>query len=110
MKNNNEYILCAAIWYLDIPLKKVFDGNVLPINCDKGLVFCGFRHPHCMYTMCSVTGLRSVTFAEDGVGEHIQGFLTSHNRFVDRVEGAALHITNGGKLHYNDQLYSEDLY
>lgn len=81
-----EKILCAAIWYKDIPLKKTFEGNVLPINCDRGIVFCGFRHPHCMYSMCSVTGLRSVTNAADGVGEHVQGFLTNLNRFVDRKE------------------------
>lgn len=106
-----ETILCAAIWYKDLPLKKQFEKSlVLPINCDRGIVFCGYRHPHCMYSMCSITGLRSVTNAIDGVGEYVQGFLTSLNRFVNRKEGAEIHIKNGGKLHYNDELYSEDLY
>lgn len=42
-----EYILCAAIWYKDIPIKKHI-SNVNPTNIDRGLVFCGHRHPHCM--------------------------------------------------------------
>ena len=72
-KTVKEYILCAAIWYKDIPLQKVIDG-VLPKNCDRGLVVLGHRHGQCMWTMSSLTGLRSVTNAEDGVGEYEQGF------------------------------------
>jgi len=106
-----ERILCAAIWYKDIPLKKLNIPNQNPINVDKGAVFCGYRHPHCMYTMVAVTGLRSVKFAVDGVGEQVQGFLTSYNRFVNREEAAKIHIENGGKLNYSSkELYSEDLY
>lgn len=103
----NEYILCAAIWYKDIPIKKEIPDNVRPINCDKGLVFCGYRHCHCMYTMASVTGLRSV---ETEVGEYIQGFLTSKNRFVDREEGAKIHMSNGHMVDFENRLFSEDLY
>jgi len=104
----NEIILCAAIWYKDIKLRRTFKHNVLPVNCDRGIVFCGFRHPHCMYSMISVIGKRSV---EPEVGEYEQGFLTSKNRFVDRKEGAQIHIANGGKLGYSTvELYSEDLY
>ena len=104
---NSEYILCAAIWYPEIPIKKDIPDNVRPINCDRGLVFCGFRHCHCMYTMVSVTGLRSV---ETEVGEIIQGFLTSKNRFVDRQEGAEIHTGNGHKIDFENRLFSEDLY
>lgn len=103
----NEYILCAAIWYKEIPIKKEIPHNVLPVNCDRGLVFCGYRHSHCMYTMVSVTGLRSV---EPEVGEYVQGFLTSKNRFVDREEGANIHISNGHKIDFENRLFSEDLY
>ena len=102
----SEYILCAAIWYKEIPIKKEIPHNVLPVNCDRGLVFCGYRHCHCMYTMVSVTGLRSV---EPEVGEYVQGFLTSKNRFVDRVEGGIIHRSNGHPTDFED-LYSEDLY
>ena len=45
------------------------------------------------------------------LGEHVQGFLTNKNRFVDREEGAKIWIANGGELNYSKtQLYSEDLY
>jgi len=102
-----EYILCAAIWYEDLPLKKEFDSNVRPVNCDKGLVFCGFRHPHCMYSMSSVTGLRSV---ESEVGKYTQGFLTSKNRFVDRKEAALIAFDRGQVKGVFDKLLSEYLY
>ena len=106
---NLERILCSAIWYKDIPLIKTFDCNVLPVNCDRGLVFCGFRHPHCMYSMCSVTGIRSVT---SEIGEYVQGFLTSKNRFVDRIEGLEIARSAGQIIHNNylTQLHSEDLW
>ena len=106
-ENKEEYILCSAIWYKDLPLKKDIEHNVLPINCDRGLVFCGYRHTHCMYTMVSITGLRSV---ETEVGEYVQGFLTSKNRFVDREEGARIHRANGHKIDFENRLFSEDLY
>jgi len=104
-----EYILCAAVWYMEIPIKKElsFEAAVRPVNCDRGLVFCGYRHAHCMYTMVSVTGLRSV---ESEVGNYVQGFLTSKNRFVDREEGAKIHIANGHKIDFEHRLFSEDLY
>ena len=74
LKGEGEYILCAAIWYKDIPVKRLIDCNTLPDNCDKGLVFCGARHCHCMHTMTSITGLNS-TVPE--VGKYVQGFLTN---------------------------------
>ena len=104
-----EYILCAAIWYKDIPLQKVIDG-VLPKNCDRGLVVLGHRHGQCMWTMSSLTGLRSVTNAEDGVGEYEQGFLTNTNRFVDREEGGQIAFDAGQTKDLRTTLYSEDLY
>ena len=104
-----EYILCAAIWYKDIPLQKVIDG-VLPKNCDRGLVVLGHRHGQCMWTMSSLTGLRSVTNAEDGVGEYEQGFLTNTNRFVDREEGGQIAFDAGQTKDLRTTLFSEDLY
>jgi hypothetical protein len=104
-----EYILCAAIWYKDIPLRKVIEG-VLPKNCDRGLVVLGHRHGQCMWTMSSLTGLRSVTNAEDGVGEYEQGFLTNKNRFVDREEGGKIAFDAGQTEDLRTTLFSEDLY
>ncbi len=80
--NVSERILCAAIWYKDLELKKDIPIKFyLPINIEKGVVFCGHRHVQCLYTKHVITGLRD---AESG--EHEQGFLTSLNRFVDRRE------------------------
>ena len=106
-----EKILCAAIWYKDLPLVKIFESNVLPVNCDRGIVFCGHRHPHCMYSMCSITGKRSVT---PEVGEYIQGFLTDKNRFVDRKEARKIAFDAGQlagrEVSGRHELFSEDLY
>lgn len=110
MINKPEYILCSAIWYKDLPLKQVFDSNVNPVNVDKGIVFCGFRHCHAMYSMCSITGLRSVPTE---VGDFEQGFLTSKNRFVNRVVAAQIAIDCGqvNKEDVRNQiLFSEDLW
>jgi hypothetical protein len=112
MDRKKEYILCAAIWYKDIPLKKDIP-QVLPKNCDRGLVVLGHRHGQCMWTMSSLTGLRSVTNAEDGVGDHEQGFLTNTNRFVDREEGFDIAESSNQlneRPRWGRTLYSEDLY
>ena len=101
MKNNKEYILCAAIW-----LKDVERAVHRPINTPGGVVICGFRHGHCISSIVGLTGKRLHEH-----GDHIQGFLTNKNRFVDRKEGAEIWIKNGGELKYStDELYSEDLY
>jgi hypothetical protein len=108
-KKVKEYILCAAVWYKDIPLQKVIEG-VLPKNCDGGLVVLGHRHGQCMWTMSSLTGLRTCTFGEDCSGEHEQGFLTNTNRFVDREEGAKIAFESGQIKEETTRLFSEDLY
>ena len=105
-----EYILCSAIWYKDLELKK---PDVLkirgfsPYNVDRGIVFCGWRHPNCMYQMVAITGLRSVITE---VGEYEQGFLTSKNRFVDREEAGKIAFEQGQTEQLHKTLYSEDLY
>jgi hypothetical protein len=108
----DEKIICAAIWYKEIPLKKTIP-DVLPKNCDRGLVISGHRHGQCMWVMGSLTGLRSVMNAPDGVGDYVQGFLTSKNRFVDREEAAQIWLKESpnNKLNYSStELYSEDIY
>lgn len=104
---NKERILCAAVWYEEIPIKIEIYDNVNPINIDKGLVFCGFRHCHCMYTMVSVTGLSSIS---SSVGKEVEGFLTSKNRFVNRSEAAKIAIEAGQIQTETPRLFSEDLY
>ena len=107
--DKREKILCAAIWYKDIPLQKEIP-QVLPKNCDRGLVVLGHRHGQAMWTMSCLTGLRSVENAEDGVGEHEQGFLTNTNRFVDRKEGGKIAFDAGQIKEETKMLFSEDLY
>jgi len=106
-----EKIVCAAIWYKDVPLKKpeaLEPRGFRPLNVDRGIVFFGLNHMHCMYQMVAITGLRA---AESG--EYIHGFLTTTNLFVERIEGAqiALGCAQINKLNYsNTKLFSEDLY
>jgi len=105
----SEKIVCAAIWYKELPTAPANGCK----NIDKGIVIFGLRHGHVISLCRTLTGKRTVTFAEDGVGEHEQGFLTTENRFVDREEGwiiaereGQLIGCSGGK----GTLYSEDLY
>ncbi len=90
-----EFILCAAVNY-------------------KGIIVSGYRHGDCADVL------------KDLLSEHIgfvdtperkdQGFLTSHNRFVDRKEAFVIAKANNQiwhKLHdgvEEGQLTSEDLY
>lgn len=106
-----ETIICSAIWYKDLPLVKpevLLNRGFRPYNVDRGIVFCGWRHPNCMYQMVAITGLSDY---QAGHGE--QGFLTNKNRFVDREEGAQIALESGQieKLNFSKTiLYSEDLY
>ena len=106
-----EKILCAAIWYKEFPLvdNEIPSSLLRPINCDRGIVFSGHRHPHCLYQQVAITGKPQYQ-----AGEEIQGFLTNKNRFVDRVEGLKIALASNQVLDLNDVrgnvLYSEDLY
>ena len=101
-------ILCAAIWYKELPLLKpevLVPRGFGPYNITYGIVFCGWRHPNCIYQKVALTGLRD---AESG--ENVQGFLTSDNRFVDREEGALIAFESGQTKEKKKLLFSEDLY
>ncbi len=100
-----ERILCAAIWYKDaesVPNQ--------PINIDKGIVISGWRHGSIIASVKAMFNLRSVRYGPDSVGETVQGFLTSKNRFLNRQEAHKLFIEQGYEPEFNDELYSEDLY
>jgi len=107
-----EKIICAAIWYKEFPLLRddiKQDGFVRPINCDRGIVFCGLRHHNCLYQAIAITNK-----VQYQLGEEIQGFLTSKNRFVDRKVAFDIASKMGQiidlKQVNGNQLYSEDLY
>ena len=102
------YITCAAIWYKDLPT-----SSFRPKNVDKGVVVCGHRHHNCIDIVKTIGGLRSVVNGPDSVGEMIEGFLTSDNRFVDRMESMEIaQSQNQVKQLHNPKigLFSEDLY
>jgi len=103
-----EYILCAAIWYKELPLivpDVLRPRGFSPYNVDMGIVFCGWRHANCLYQMVAITGLRQCE-----AGEEIQGFITNLNRFVDRKEGAEIAFAAKQTSELKRILYSEDLY
>ncbi len=95
-----EKILCAATWYKDLPTP-----SHKPKNIDRGMVLCGHNHAQILHQVLSLTGKK-----QSESGEYIQGFLTTENRFVDRIEGALIWENQGGKLKYNKkELFSEDI-
>lgn len=96
---NQEYILCAAIWWND---GKIYDHQ--PKNIEEGFVVCGRRHHNCFMTVYIVRGKKFKSI--DGYKE-VQGFLTNTDRFVDRKE--AYKIVYPDAITVQD-LYSEDLY
>ena len=85
-----EIVICAAIKYKD------------------GTIIRGHRHGDCAYDC-------NRPLKKDFEG-HIQGFITSRNRFVDRKEGMKIQKAAGIPSaweedgHYGDILFSEDLY
>lgn len=93
-----EYILCAAIHY--------DDGGKYPHqpkNIETGMVFCGRRHHNCFPQLAK-------SFPDRDKNKVSQGFITSHDRYVNRIEGAqiAFNVKQTEKL--EDILFSEDLY
>lgn len=105
-----EYITCAAIWYKNLPTQ-----NLLPKNLESGVVVCGHRHGDCISTLKTISGLRSVQNGPDSVGDYIQGFMTSKNRFVDRITAMQIAINCGQVDRRNLHnkmigLFSEDIY
>lgn len=99
MKDTEERIICAAIWYKDFskPIHSV-------VNVDSGVVMCGYRHGYIMGQFKALTGSRTP------LHNHVQGFLTTKNRFIDRIEAHKLFVSYGGVPEFKNELYSEDLY
>lgn len=101
----HEYLLCSAIWYKDLKTMRL-----LPFNCDRGIVLCGWRHGNIIAQMQITTGKRTVTNGLDSVGEHEQGFLTNTNRFVGRAEAADIAFKSGQIDKPKTYLFSEDVW
>lgn len=77
----DEYIICAAIHWDN---EHTYQNQ--PKNITKGLVVCGRRHHNCF------TILALMTFERAYLNNHIQGFVTSKDRFVDRKEAYKIAI------------------
>jgi hypothetical protein len=99
------YLLCSAIWYKDLPTMRL-----LPKNCDKGIVLCGWRHGNIIAQMQATMGLRTVVHGENSAGEYEQGFLTNDNRFVERAEAAEIAFASGQIKVEKTYLFSEDVW
>jgi len=63
------------------------DYHFQPYNIDKGIVFCGWRHP-CIFQQYS-------DYWKQFKRTEVQGFLTNKNRFLNREEGLELVKSNG---------------
>lgn len=97
-------IICAAVWF---PIEEKFQFS--PTNIDHGLVVAALRHGHCFY---NASLLNDVLADKKRAVTPVQGFLTSDNRFVDRVEAGKIAKECGQvtKLMIDPELCSEDLY
>ena len=97
--NSPEDIRCAAIWVDD----ENTDWAHQPRNIKSGYVICGLRHHNCF---------SDPRFIDSKIKKHkvVQGFLTSKDRFVNRVEAAHIALSASQIPEIVTQLFSEDLY
>jgi hypothetical protein len=107
MANEEERILCAAIW--------VDDGRKhehQPWNIHSGFVVSGRRHHNCIYT-ASLIGEHDPAVRAAMTSRDHQGFLTSHDRYVSRASAAVIAREQGQLLVpglVTEELTSEELY
>lgn len=103
--SSDERVLCAAIWY-----KNGKKYPHMPKNVDSGIMVSGNGHSICNTLLKTMFPNREyITDNHDGKTT-IQGFITSHRRFVDRTEAAEIAFKIGQIPNPIKILYSEDLY
>jgi len=100
---SKELIMCAAIHVQD-----EFCRTSQPINIKEGIVLCGYRHDSCLVAMQELYDYNIKVYPVR------QGFLTSHNRFVDRKEAATIaynaqQITEQATILCSEMLYPEHM-
>lgn len=101
--SNNEYILCAAIWFDDKN-----DHQDASLQGKTGFVVCGRRHHNCFHTAAIFDPKMKYKKHEKE-----QGFITNTNRFVGRIEAAEIAYLSGQiteRTTHPVGLFSEDLY
>lgn len=89
-----EICICAAILMSD------------------GYIIRGHRHSDCIKKMLDIP-----RYKDESWNSKYQGFVTSKNRFVNRIDGAKLQKEAGikskmpeGQEYLHGELYSEDFY
>ena len=102
-----EYILCAAIHFLD-GIKHLHQ----PKNIESGFVVAGRRHHNCYVT---ISILHKLDLSKDSIlkgMESVQGFITSNDRFLNRRESYDVAVASGQIEDDSEvkRLMSEDLY
>lgn len=99
--NKPEFIVCSAVWYQDGE-KRVHS----PRNVESGLVVYGVGHHHCFALLGEMfPDRRYLAHTEDG-------FMTSHLRFVDRIEGKEI-AKREGQMNCElerTELFSENIF
>lgn len=107
-----EWVVCSAIWFKEFKVpnpEHISAYGFKPYNTETGIVITGWRHHNCIATFAALTGQKI-----SNVGEYVEGFLTSKNRFVDRAEAAKIATQRGQVIDsskfQNNKLFSEDLY
>ncbi len=108
MKDNTKEYICCAMIHWD-------DGNVYPHqpkNILSGMAIAGWMHGNIITIGSKIFG-NAGERAKKGIKE-TQGFLTSKNRFLNRIEAGKLALECGQieKLSYfgGKELDSSDLY
>jgi hypothetical protein len=100
---NVEYVLSAAIWYRD--------GNVYneqPKNIPSGIVICGRRHNNCIMTIQQLLGDK---FRAELLERTDFGFITSHDRYVNRSDGFKIAKAQDQIWHtlFDKEVYREEV-
>lgn len=91
VNNKYEFILCAAIWFDNDK-----EYNHQPKNIKSGFVVSGRRHHNCYSSLQSIgkaLGYNKTPIIKKGISlekRETQGFITSKDRFVDRMEAAQI--------------------
>ena len=95
--DETEHILCSAIWFK-------------PKNIDGGFVVCGLRHSNCFSVVKNL--FPDISKFKEKYKEVAQGFVTSDNRFIDRIEAVGVAFQSGQIKERDNRmkLFSEDLW
>ena len=107
VRNTEVTLLDVADYFDEHPIKEVC--VCAAVKTDAGEIYRGQRHGDCVMAMRG-RGKKMGQRGED------QGFITSRNRFVDRIMGMRLQLAAGiksanpGGYFQDNELFSEDLY